>query len=117
MRPRLTPGFGVVRRRQRGSTSPPLANIHPNPGPYKIGRKRATSIKDTKRSKKHKSDIEKGKIEAYLDVGMSQVATAKTVDCHRNTVGNLARKLRETGEMKNRRKSGRPHITSEREDR
>ena len=51
-----------------------------------------------------------------LQAGLAQNVVARHFDCHRNTILSLWRRLRQSGNTRNHRRSGRPRVTSRRQD-
>ena len=51
-----------------------------------------------------------------LQAGLAQNVVAKHFGCHRNTILSLWRRFRQSGNTRNHRRSGRPRVTSRRQD-
>jgi transposase len=51
-----------------------------------------------------------------LQAGVAQNVVARHFGCHRNTILSLWRQLRQSGNTRNHRRSGRPRVTSRRQD-
>jgi transposase len=51
-----------------------------------------------------------------LQAGLAQNVVARHFDCHRNTILSLWRRFRQSGNARDRRRSGRPRVTSRRQD-
>ena len=90
----------TTRRRRRGTTSPLLINIHPNPGPRHAASRR-------KRSSEHKtipyhrlSDAQSQEIEVRLRAGETVEAIARAVGCKIETINLRRARLRQLGEIK-----------------
>jgi transposase len=51
-----------------------------------------------------------------LQAGLVQNVFARHVGCHHNTILSLWRRFRQSGNTRNHRRSGRPRVTSHRQD-
>ena len=51
-----------------------------------------------------------------LQAGLAQNVVARHFGCHRNTILSLWRRFRQSGNTRNHRRSGRPRVTSRRQD-
>ena len=67
--------------------------------------------------KRRLSCEESVKILVLMDEGYSLAAIADKVKCSRSCVSKTLLRVKETGTLKDRKNSGRPHISSSREDR
>ena len=66
-----------TRRRRRGTTSPPLANIHPNPGPHRRAARRSSKSPHGVYLSEEKSD----NIVKRLKAKKPQESIAKELKC------------------------------------
>lgn len=60
---------------------------------------------------------QRGRALGMKDMGASNVLIARTFGCHRKTIENLMKRYRDTGTTLDRSRTGRPRVTSRREDR
>jgi transposase len=51
-----------------------------------------------------------------LQAGLAQNVVARHFGCHRNTIMSLWRRLRQSGNTRDRRRSGRPRVMLRRQD-
>ena len=63
------------------------------------------------------TEVQRGKAIALLLQGQRQQQVARHFGLHVSTIERLVRRLRETGRVADRPRSGRPHVTSQRQDR
>ena len=63
------------------------------------------------------SDQDRARVVGYVQSGRTELYVAGLFHVHLNTIGNLMRRWRQTGEVKDRPRSGRPRTTSAAEDR
>ena len=63
------------------------------------------------------SDQDRARVVGYVQSGRTELYVAGLFHVHPNTIGNLMRRWRQTGEVKDRPRSGRPRTTSAAEDR
>lgn len=89
-------------RRRYGSTSPPLAGVHPNPGPKQKCR-RWEAKKDSKRIKL--TDDEKDRINKLSAEGKSGDDIAHEIGRKEETVRRWMKRRKYTGEMKRKERS------------
>ena len=59
---------------------------------------------------------ERVKIQVLMDEGYSLAAIANKVKCSRSCVSKTLLRVKETGTLKDRKRDGRPQISSSRED-
>jgi transposase len=90
------------RRRRYGSTSPPLADVHPNPGPKKKCR-RWEAKKDSKRTKL--TEDEKNRINKLSAEGKSGDDIAHEIGRKEEAVRRWMKRRKYTGEMKRKERS------------
>lgn len=62
------------------------------------------------------SETDRNRAIGMLHAGVSVVDVSNAFNCSRNTIHELVRRLRETGDVKDRPRSGRPKSTSHRDD-
>ena len=62
------------------------------------------------------SEAEKNREIGMLQAGLSVLDVSRTLNCSRNTIHELARRFRETDNVSDRPRSGRPRATSQRDD-
>ena len=67
--------------------------------------------------KRRLSYEERVKIQVLMDEGYSLAAIADKVKCSGSCVSKTLLRVKETGTLKDRKRSGRPQISSSREDR
>jgi transposase len=102
--------------RRRGRTSPPLVNIHPNPGPKSKATRRAAKLAPDEH---HLSKYKRQKILKLRAQGKSVEEIARDISGKSETVQRWIKRREETGELKPNRpgpKRGR-HSTNETENR
>ena len=107
------------RRRRAGTTSPPLCNVEPNPGPRKVGRKRSRSGASSptkKRKTSEVSDVKRGQICMGLAHGMSNNAIANSIGRNHRTVDRIAKKMEKNITKENAPREGRPRVTTQAQD-
>ena len=63
------------------------------------------------------SEAERNQAIGMLQAGVSAVDVSRTCNCGCNTVHELVRRFRLTGDVHDRPRSGRPRATSQRDDR
>ena len=63
------------------------------------------------------TEVQRGQAIALLMQGQRQQQVAKHFGVHVSTIERLVRRLRETGRVADRPRSGRPRVTSQRQDR
>ena len=63
------------------------------------------------------TEVQRGQAIALLKQGQRQQQVARHFGVHVSTIERLVRRLRETGRVTDRPRSGRPHVTSQRQNR
>src|SRR5690606_29919840 len=87
-----------TRRRRRGTTSPPLTNIHPNPGPHRRAARRKRPSDSQSPHGVYLSEEKSDNIVKRLKAKKSQEAIAKELKCSLKAVKRRAAKLKQKGE-------------------
>lgn len=100
--------FPINRRRRHGSTSPPLVNVHPNPGPGQKKTARRSLKSDHHPVQHHLTHQEKQKIKELLDQGVTTSDISKHLHLQEETVSRWKIRYKETGAMEARKNPGRP---------
>ena len=60
---------------------------------------------------------QRGRALGMKDMGASNILIARTFGCHRKTIEHFMKRYRDTGTTLDRSRTGRPRVTSRREDR
>ena len=93
-----------TRRRRRGTTSPPLTNIHPNPGPHRRAARRKRPSDSQSPHGVYLSEEKSDNIVKRLKAKKSQESIAKELKCSRKAVNvaqlNLSRKANMPARLK-----------------
>ena len=87
-----------TRRRRRGTTSPPLTNIHPNPGPHRRAARRKRPSDSQSPHGVYLSEEKSDNIVERLKAKKSQGSIAKELKCSLKAVKRRAAKLKQKGE-------------------
>ena len=87
-----------TRRRRRGTTSPPLTNIHPNPGPHRRAARRKRPSDSQSPHGVYLSEEKSDNIVKRLKAKKSQESIAKELKCSLKAVKRRAAKLKQKGE-------------------
>ena len=97
--------FSTKRRNRRGTTSPPLVNIHSNPGPKqpKKGRKVAKRSLD-----RHFGEKEKEKAQELINENASIAEISRQMQIQEDTARRWKRRYIETDLMGTKKSPGRP---------
>lgn len=100
--------FPTESRRRRGSTSPPLVNVEPNPGPHQ---KKATGKgpkSDQPSLDHHLTAQEKKKIKELIDQGVATAEISRRLKIQEETATRWKLRYEQTGSMEARKSPGRP---------
>jgi hypothetical protein len=96
--------FSTKRRNRRGTTSPPLVNIHPNPGPHqKKGRKTAKTRLDH-----HLGSDELKQVQQLVDENVPTAEISRRLQLQEKTATRWTRRYTHTGVMEREKQPGRP---------
>jgi transposase len=102
---------------RRGGTSPFLVGIELNPGPKRKACRKTAKEPKTRKKYKQLDDYQKGKIAMGLDIGLSRGEIQRDLGIGKNATQTWADRYERDGEMKRKKGSGRPRVTTEAEDR
>lgn len=105
--------FSTKRRKRRGSTSPPLINIHPNPGPQhqKKGRRTAKTRLDHNFGAKEMKEVQE-----LVDQGVSTAEIARRMHVQQEVAVRWVQRYKQTGLMERKKPPGRPPRKRSRQD-
>jgi transposase len=108
-----------IRRNRRGGTSPLLVCIELNPGPGFNKRKATRKVAKNRQPKKYKqlTEFQKGEIAMGIDLGVSRSKLRRQLGTGSNTIKTWADRYEEEGKMERKSGSGRPRMTTSKEDR
>jgi transposase len=94
-------------RRRRGSTSPPLVGVEPNPGPQHVKARRWIAKAPHQLRGHRLSDQQRGEIKELISLGLSVPEISKRLGVKEETIRGWKRRLEATGSMKPRAPPGR----------
>src|SRR5689334_19460825 len=100
------------RLNRRGGTSPLLVCIELNPGPKRKAARKTAKKSHARKKFKQLDEYQKGKIAMGIDNDMSREEIQRQLGIHQRTVQRWADRYEKGGEMKRKKGSGRPRVTS-----